>query len=184
MTFYTFFLNSCGFHFIVQIFINCDPLFTLYPSLPHKQRKQGPQKLVISSYHKFSRNSILVITNRRALRPCGLRISISASMRDAILWNSSRSEIKKKIKMRMLHWVLPVVWNYPEHGDSILRDVVFLPLFQPRGISSVRKWRFFEIHSVTIRAPLGQTTGQHLRVRRIASWTVPQNASKRRDVPP
>ena len=43
---------------------------------------------------------------------------------------------------------------------------------------------YLRIHSVTIRAPLGQTTGQHLRVRRIASWTVPQNASKRRGAPP
>ena len=86
--------------------------------------------------------------------------------------------------MRMLHWVLPVVWNYPEYGDSILRDVVFPPLFQPRRISSVREWRFIEIHSVTIRAPFGQTTGQHLRVRRVASLAVPHNASKRRGVPP
>ena len=84
----------------------------------------------------------------------------------------------------MLHWVIQVVWNYHEHGEFILRVVDFLPLFQPRRSSSVREWRFIEIHSVTIRAPLGQTTGQHLRVRRIASWTVPQNASKRRGAPP
>ena len=77
-----------------------------------------------------------------------------------------------------------MVRNYHEHGDSILRDVDFLPLFQPRRISGVREWRVIEIHSVTIRALFGQTTGQHLRVRRIASWAVPQNASKRRGVPP
>ena len=84
----------------------------------------------------------------------------------------------------MLHWVIQVVWNYHEHGEFILRVVDFLPLFQPRRISGVREWRVIEIHSITIRALFGQTTGQHLHGRRIASWAVPHNASKRRDVPP